>query len=155
MLLLMGWTEPQEELMLNPKLSEKFPVSRPNFVQYKGTHKYANKCTHNTFWNASVWFVLCGTEFSDLNLSFACPKVQPVSFDPLKQCSHLLIIWMYTEQSTFSKFCLGCQKCNCSCCEDTSWPYPKRTQWNSTHSEILVPWFCACTEVAVTKWFAP
>ena len=38
----------------------------------------------NTFGNASVGFVLGGTEFSDLKLSFMCPKAHPVSFDPPK-----------------------------------------------------------------------
>ena len=83
MLLLMCWTNPQEELTLNSKLSEKFPTSGPNFARYIYTLYTIDYtvlvlvvCTWNTFRNTSVWFVLCGAEFLDLNLSFAYPSAR-------------------------------------------------------------------------------
>ena len=83
MLLLMCWTNPQEELTLNSKLSEKFPTSGPNFARYIYTLYTIDYtvlvlvvCTCNTFRNMFVWFVLCGAEFLDLNLSFAYPSAR-------------------------------------------------------------------------------
>ena len=58
MLLFMGWKDPQEELTLNSKFSEKISMFRPNFVWYKGDmyihYGMLIKCTCNTFRNASM-----------------------------------------------------------------------------------------------------
>ena len=58
MLLSMDWTEPLEELILNSKLSEKFPVSGSNFARYKGTYMYIHYGMHQQIlgllWGSTV-----------------------------------------------------------------------------------------------------